>query len=109
MNKKLVFETLGELKATYPIGSVFSKKVEHYTESHTFYNDRDYRVFLKNSDKVEIIDTNTCICYKTKITLRIVEGYIYNGEYWCPAYNTWDGWVEYDESDKRDEETWDFI
>ena len=24
-----------------------------------------------------------------------VEGYIFNGEYWFPAYNTWDGWCEY--------------
>lgn len=26
---------------------------------------------------------------------EIVEGYIFNGEYWFPAYNTWDGWCEY--------------
>lgn len=24
-----------------------------------------------------------------------VEGYIFNGKYWFPAYNTWDGWCEY--------------
>ena len=24
-----------------------------------------------------------------------VEGYIFDGEYWFPAYNTWDGWCPY--------------
>lgn len=24
-----------------------------------------------------------------------VEGYLFNGEYWYPAYNTWDGWYPY--------------
>jgi hypothetical protein len=24
---------------------------------------------------------------------------IYDGEYWRPAYNTWDGWLPYDEDD----------
>lgn len=27
--------------------------------------------------------------------VEIVEGYIFNGSYWFPAYDTWDGWCPY--------------
>lgn len=30
---------------------------------------------------------------------KIVEGFLYDGKYWRPAYNTWDGWLPYDEDD----------
>lgn len=26
---------------------------------------------------------------------EIVEGYIFDGEYWFPAFDTWDGWCAY--------------
>ena len=27
--------------------------------------------------------------------LKTVEGYIFDGTYWFPAYDTWDGWCPY--------------
>lgn len=33
-----------------------------------------------------------------------MEGYIYDGNFWYPAHNTWDGWEEYTEYDLKSEE-----
>ena len=32
-----------------------------------------------------------------------VEGYIFDGEYWYPAYDTWDGWCPFYGDDEEDE------
>lgn len=31
-----------------------------------------------------------------------VEGYVFDGKYWYPAYNTWDGWYEYFGDDEEE-------
>ena len=99
MSNKYRFETLEELQQTYPIHSVFSQRTERHIDLHTYYNSNDLKVFRRRSDHVEILDDTTCITYKTWN----------NGEYWCPAYYTHDGWVEYNESDifKEEEVTFD--
>ena len=104
MSNKYKFKTLEELQQTYPIHSIFSKRVEHHIDLHTYYNNNDLKIFTRRSDKIEILDDTTCITYKTITGKRIVDGYLYDGEYWYPAYNTHDGWVEYDESDIFQEE-----
>ena len=106
---KYKFETLEELQQTYPIHSVFSQRTERHINLHTYYNNNDLKIFRRHSDHVEILDDTTCITYKIHINTRTVEGYLYDGEYWYPAYNTHDGWVEYDESDifKEEEVTFD--
>ena len=35
-----------------------------------------------------------------------VEGYVFDGEYWYPARDTWDGWIEFFGNDE-DNETYD--
>lgn len=109
MSNKYKFETLEELHQTYPIHSVFSQRTERHIDLHVYYNNNDLKVFRRHSDHVEILDDTTCITYKTWINARIVEGYLYDSEYWYPAYNTHDGWVEYNESDifKEEEVTFD--
>jgi hypothetical protein len=106
---KYKFETLEELQQTYPIHSIFSKRTERHIDLRTYYNTNDLKVFKRYSDHVEILDDTTCITYKTWINTRTVDGYLYDGEYWYPAYNTHDGWVEYNESDifKEEEVTFD--
>lgn len=32
-----------------------------------------------------------------------VEGYLFDGKYWYPAYNTWDGWYPFFGDDEDDE------
>lgn len=31
-----------------------------------------------------------------------VEGYVYDGKFWYPAYNTWDGWYEFFGDDEEE-------
>jgi hypothetical protein len=104
MTKKYRFETLEELQQSYPIHSVFSKRIEHHIDAHTYYNTSDLKVLKVRSDKIEIVDEATCITYKTVINARIVEGYLYDGEYWYPATIGHDGWDTLDEYDIFKEE-----
>ena len=46
-----------------------------------------------------IVDKNVCQCWRMVERAKIVEGFLYDGEYWRPTYNTWDGWLPYDEDD----------
>ena len=94
---KYKFSTLEELQAAYPIHSVFSCRKEIHKDIHHFYNEADLRVLKKRNDNVEVIDECECICTKTVINANIVEGYIFDGEYWYPAHNGHDGWEELDE------------
>lgn len=32
-----------------------------------------------------------------------VQGYVFDGEYWCPAYDTWDGWCIFYGDDEYNE------
>ena len=36
----------------------------------------------------------------------IVQGYVFDGEYWYPAYDTWDGWYLF-RGDDEDDETYE--
>ena len=99
MEKKIYFDTIMELQETYPVGSSiisFKRKIE---ENRYFYNEKDLKILNQEYDLVTIVDKNTCRCQKTIEQLKIVEGYLYDGEYWRPAYNSWDGWLPYDEDD----------
>ena len=109
MSNKYKFETLEELQQTYPVHSVFSKRIERHIDAHTYYNTADLKVLKARSDKIEIVDETTCITYKTVINARIVEGYLYDGEYWCPATTGHDGWNILNEYDvfKEEEVTFD--
>ena len=104
MSNKYKFKTLEELQQSYPIHSVFSKRIERHIDAHTYYNNADLKVLKAHSDKIEIVDETTCITYKTVINARIVEGYLYDGEYWCPATIGHDGWDTLDEYDVFKEE-----
>ena len=61
-------------------------------------------IFKRNYAEVELIDEVSCRCKNIEITYFEVEGYLYDGEYWRPARNSWDGWLPYDEDDLKVEE-----
>ena len=101
---KYRFNTLEELQAVYPIHAVFSSRREVHKDIRYFYNDADLKVLKHHNDNVEVINDNECICTKTVINANIVEGYIFDGEYWYPAYVGHDGWDTLDEYDIFKEE-----
>lgn len=101
MEKKVRFETLAELQETYPVGSVIHEEIEEITATRYFYNKKDFDYLKYHYSFVEPIDDVTCFCRKIQKHVKIVEGYIFDGEYWRPAWNSWDGWLPYDEDDFR--------
>lgn len=99
MGNKVRFKTLAELQETYPVGSAL---ITYYYKDYAlrfFYNEKDLKILNQQYDTVAIVDKNVCQCWKTIEKAKIVEGYLYDGEYWYPAYLTHDGWTEYDEDD----------
>lgn len=99
MENKVRFKTLAELQETYPVGSAL---ITYYYKDYAlrfFYNEKDLKILNQQYDTVAIVDKNVCQCWKTIEKAKIVEGYLYDGEYWYPAYLTHDGWTEYDEDD----------
>lgn len=44
---------------------------------------------------MEDFPIGTLIYTDTSTNDHKVEGYIYDGKYWWPAYDTWDGWYPY--------------
>ena len=97
MSDKYKFRTLEELQAAYPINSVFSARREIHKNIRHIYNDADLQTLRRYNDSVEVINECECICTKTVINANIVEGYIYDGEYWYPATIGHDGWEELNE------------
>ena len=99
MEKKVCFETLAELQETYPVGSVIMENTEEWTSTNCFYSQRDLDLLKASCSVVIPVDDTTCFCKHKRITKKVVEGYLYDGELWYPAYATWDGWLPYDEYD----------
>ena len=104
MENKVRFETLAELQETYPVGSVIHEEKVEVTATRYFYNKKDFNYLKRYYTFVEPVDDVTCFCRRIEYRRKIVEGYIYDGNFWYPAHNTWDGWVEYTEYDLKSEE-----
>lgn len=101
MKKKLYFNSIAELQEIYPVGSVIHEETEETTVTRYFYNKKDFDYLKHYYSFVEPVDDVTCFCRKIQKHVKVVEGYIFDGEYWRPARNSWDGWLPYDEDDFR--------
>ena len=99
---KIYFKSITELQEKFPVGSVVSEKKEIHESIEYYYNDIDLNYLKTIFNQVEILDNNRCYCRSTEITTKKVEGYIFNGKVWMPAYDTWDGWYPYEEEDFDD-------
>ena len=87
------FKTLQELEENFPVGKVYYEEtVEHIC---WYYNDNDIYKYKEMYIKVEYINDETVKC--TELIQRKVEGYIFDGEYWYPAVDSWDGWYPIEE------------
>ena len=103
MYERIKFKTLAELQDKYPVGSVFKSCPHRDYALRYFYNEKDLKILKQQYDTVAIVGKNMCQCWKTVTYTKIVEGYLYDGEYWYPAHQTHDGWIEYDEYDLKEE------
>ena len=103
---KIGFKTLEELQNKYPINSIFIERDKEEVRYITAYNKTDLDYYKTVYSKLEPVYGET---YKYKVTFKKhiesrVQGYIYDGELWYPAYETWDGWLPYIEPKYFNEE-----
>lgn len=98
MIKKTEFETLEELQRIYPIGSIFSTSIEK--ERWYYHSEKDIKaaILMWGKENVTVLDEDIIVV--TKKFNIYVQGYIFDGNYWRPADNGWDGWYELEEEDE---------
>lgn len=94
------FNELKELQESFPIGTV-AQWIEPISYIGFYNNERDLQI-LRSSNKVEsieIIDNCRVNIIPKKQPDIVINGYIFDEEKWWPAYDTWDGWVEWSGDD----------
>ena len=96
------FKNVEELQKAFPIDSIFSSKEKEVDHILYCYSEKDIRWYSGIYSTMERIDDVRYRGIKKETFIKRVEGYLFDGEYWMPAYNTWDGWYPYDEDDKYD-------
>lgn len=90
------FDTLRELQKQFPIGTAVEWQ-ESNSFTAFFYSEKDLQLWRKQEGiaSVEIIGENMVKITTERQPITIITGYIFDGEKWWPAYETWDGWIEW--------------
>lgn len=91
--------TYEELVTNYPIGKVLYEKKKSDIFIRYYYNSEDLEAYSKIYTKVKILDDIRCECTKIDITRKEVQGYLFDGKEWHPAYEEWDGWLPYEDEE----------
>ena len=93
-----MYQTLEELQKKYPIGSVYlTEWFEIYEWCPT---EADVKVFKQRHPNIRNFKQNTdgmVLCEEKHE--HTIDGYIFDGKYWYPAIQTWDGWIPVDEEE----------
>lgn len=93
-----MFETLEELQKKYPIGSTYHISWREIKAWCPFKSDVLYFKNKHPNARNFMIYDNDFITAEEKHEDK-VEGYIFDGEYWYIAEQTWDGWQIIDEEE----------
>lgn len=96
---KIKFETLEELQKTFPIGTRLAEEFHYVTEERFWYRHEDLGYYRNHYEDVTVISDHECLCRRKEYFYEVVDGYLFDGEYWRPARNTWDGWLPFTESE----------
>ena len=91
------FETLEELKVKYPIGTKINYRSCQKTDIRYYSSSADLEIFKKLYNNIEILNNAQCRVWYTEEAYDEVEGYLFDGEYWYPVKNSYDGWIEIEE------------
>lgn len=89
---KTKFTSLEELQKAFPIGSNLATWSQHHEEF--YFNNNDLKEYQKKWDQVIILSDEKVLVKKNYYINT--EGYLFDGEFWWPAYQSWDGWVEFE-------------
>lgn len=101
MDFKVQFDTIEELQQIYPIGFVVFSRQTLKLRNQAYANQTDLEILRRQygSENVTVLDECYARYQYIEVFEKKVEGYLYDGEHWYPAYSTWDGWTPYDEDD----------
>lgn len=91
--------TYEELIKNYPIGKVLYEVKKNDIFIRYYYNSKDLEVYNKTYTKVKILNDTQCECTKVFSVRKEVEGYLFDGKEWHPAYEEWDGWLPYEDEE----------
>lgn len=86
-----MFNSFEEIKKRYPIGKPLRMAPE-VTHNVFYYTQKDLEIYRKMYKNVTITGENTCRVTTPERVALAVEGYIFDGEKFYPAYTDWDGW-----------------
>lgn len=93
-----MYKTLEELQKNYPVGYTYRTYWNHIDAYCPTANDviifKQKHPIIRNYRRFE---DGTIWCEERKEDK--VEGYLFDGEYWYPAIQTWDGWLPIDEEE----------
>ena len=92
-------ETYEELKDKYPIGTKVNCRTYTQYKNFPYYSDNDLKVYSQEYGEVTILDENYCRVLVKGEKFDIVEGHLFDGEYWYPVESTWEGWHRIKEID----------
>ena len=93
-----MYQTFEELKQNHPIGSIYKT---YWNYIHDWCpTPADVYTFKQKHPNIRNfhLDDDGMIWCQEKSEYK-VEGYLFDGESWYPAIQTWDGWLPIDEED----------
>jgi hypothetical protein len=91
--------TYEEIKEKYPIGKLLYRTVTKEKRMAYWASAHDRKVYRTKYPDAEFADNGTVTYTETLIYEKRVEGWLYDGEDFFIAENTWDGWIPLDEDD----------
>ena len=87
--------TYEEITKNYPVGKILYKENEEIKFKRFYYTQKDLECFKETYKEVKILSDNVCLCTDLRSDMVRVEGWLFDGKEWMPAYDTWDGWIPY--------------
>lgn len=97
-----MYNTLERLQKEHPVGSVYQTYWNNICEWCP--TEIDIKLFKQKHPNIRNFKYNsngTVWCQEKHE--NTVDGYIFDGKYWYPAIQTWDGWLPIDEEELENE------
>ena len=93
-----MYYTLEELQKEHPVGSVYHI---YWNDIYEWcYTETDIKLFKQKHPNIRNFKQNSDgMVWCQEKHENTVDGYIFDGKYWYPAIQTWDGWIPIDEEE----------
>lgn len=92
-----MYKTLEELQKNHPVGSTYN--VSWHAIGTWCRTDRDFNVFKQEHPNAYNFKRKEDYAVADEKCEKKVKGYLFDGKYWYPAIQTWDGWLPINEED----------